>query len=105
MFGSWCDAHKSEHLECGHPHGGKHSHCEFGLFAPDRHTSINNLAFSAYAYHQSAIDDYVGLLAAADDPNDSYTQTSLLYQVGLSPDALTSDDIEYIEREVSKRYG
>ena len=101
---SWfCDAHRAEHRECDHHNHEIHSHCEFGLFAPDRHTSINNLAFSAYAYHQSAIDDYVNLLAAADDPNDSYMQTSLLYQVGLSPDALTSDDIEYIEREVTKK--
>ena len=100
----FCDAHRAEHNECDHNNHGVHNHCEFGLFAPDRHTSINNLAFSAYAYHQTCIDDYVERLAAADDPNDSATQANLLYAVGLSPDALTSDDIEYIEREVSERY-
>lgn len=103
---SWfCDAHRAEHLECGHQELNypPHSHCTFDIWAPDRHSSINNLAFSAYAYHQSAIDDYVNLLAAADDPNDPYTQTSLLYQVGLTPDALTSEDMNYIEREVNER--
>jgi hypothetical protein len=64
---------------------------------------MNFTAFNAYAYHQTCIDDYVNLLAAADDPNDPYTQTSLLYQVGLTPDALTSEDMNYIEREVSER--
>ena len=77
--------------------------CSYDLWAPDHRSKVVNTAFSAYAYHQSAIDDYVNLLAAADDPNDPYTQTSLLYQVGLTPDALTSEDMNYIEREVNGR--
>lgn len=77
--------------------------CSYDLWAPDNRSKVVNTAFSAYAYHQSAIDDYVNLLAAADDPNDPYTQTSLLYQVGLTPDTLTSEDMNYIEREVSER--
>lgn len=76
-------------------------HCPFDLWAPDHRNKVVNTAFSAYAYHQQCVDDYVNLLAAADDPNDSATQTALLYQVGLSPVDLTSDDIRYIEREVS----
>lgn len=78
--------------------------CSYDLWAPDHRSKIVNTAFSAYAYHQTCIDNYVERLAAADDPNDSATQANLLYAVGLSPDALTSDDIEYIEREVNKRY-
>lgn len=76
---------------------------KFGINSPGCHSSMNSTAFNAYAYHQTCIDNYVDKLAAADDPNDSLTQTNLLYAVGLSPDALTSDDIEYIEREVSRR--
>jgi hypothetical protein len=64
---------------------------------------MNFTAFNAYAYHQTRVDDYVDRLAAANDPNDGATQANLLYAAGLSPDALTSDDIEYIEREVSRR--
>lgn len=104
---SWfCDAHRAEHMECGHGdlNHPPHSHCTFDIWAPDRHSSINNLAFSAYAYHQTCINDYIERLAVADDPNDSVTQTNLLYAAGLSPDVLTSDDIEYIEKEVSERY-
>lgn len=75
----------------------------FRVTPPDCQCPMNFTAFNAYAYHQTAVDDYVELLAGADNPNDPATQTSLLYQVGLTPDALTSDDIEYIEREVSNR--
>ena len=75
----------------------------FGITPPDCQCPINFTAFNAYAYHQTCIDNYVDRLAEADDPNDSTTQVNLLYAVGLSPDALTSDDIEYIEREVSRR--
>ena len=74
-----------------------------GITSPWYRDPIEHTTFNAYAYHQSAIDDYINLLAAADDPNDPYTQTSLLYQVGLTPDTLTSEDMNYIEREVSER--
>lgn len=76
---------------------------KFGITPPDCQCPMNFTAFNAYAYHQSAIDEYINRLAAADDPNDGATQADLLYGVGLSPSDLTSDDIEYIEREVSKR--
>lgn len=76
---------------------------KFGISSPGRQFPMNFTAFNAYAYHQTCIDNYVDRLAAVDDPNDSATQANLLYAVGLSPDALTSDDIEYIEREVSRR--
>ena len=76
---------------------------KFGISPPGCQCPINFTAFNAYAYHQTCIDDYVDRLAAADDPNDSMTQANLLYAVGLSPDALTSDDMEYIEREVNRR--
>ena len=74
-----------------------------GITPPWYRDPVEHTAFNAYAYHQSAIDDYINLLSAADDPNDPYTQTSLLYQVGLTPDALTTEDMNYIEREVNER--
>lgn len=75
----------------------------FDINSPGCQCSMERLAFNAYAHHQSAIDEYINRLAAVDNPNDSATQVNLLYAAGLSPDALTSDDIEYIEREVSRR--
>lgn len=76
---------------------------KFGISPPGCQCPINFTAFNAYAYHQTCIDNYVDRLAITDDPNDSVTQTNLLYAAGLSPDALTSDDMEYIEREVNRR--
>ena len=76
---------------------------KFGIDLPGCQCPMDFTAFNAYAYHQTCIDNYVDMLAAADDPNDSATQVNLLYAAGLSPDALTSDDMEYIEREVNRR--
>ena len=104
---SWfCDAHRAEHRECGHGdlNHPPHSHCTFDIWAPDRHSSINNLAFSAYAFHQQQIEDFITVLASQDDPNDGDIQTQAARYVGLDPNTLTSDEIEYIEREVAKRY-
>ena len=101
---SWCDAHRAEHNECGHPHGAIHAHCTFDIWASDRHTSINNLAFSAYSYHQQQIEDFINALAATSDPNDYSNQCAAAQCAGLDPNSLTSDEIEYIEREVAKRY-
>ena len=104
---SWfCDAHHAEHRECGHGdlNHPPHAHCTFDIWAPDRHSSINNLAFSAYAYHQQQIEDFITVLASQDDPNDGDIQIQAAQYVGLDPNSLTSDEIEYIEREVAKRY-
>ena len=106
---SWsynCNAHSVEHLFCDHGslNVPPHSHCEFDVWAPDRHSSINNLAFSAYAFHQQEIDDFIEVLAATDDPNDRANQYAAARCVGLDPNSLTSDEIKYIEREVAKRF-
>lgn len=104
---SWfCDAHKAEHNRaCGHGelNHPPHSHCTFDIWAPDTHSSMNNLAFSAYACHQDKIDEFVSLLATSGDPNDGEVQSVIAQYVGLDPDSLTSDEVEYIEREVAKR--
>lgn len=104
---SWfCDAHRAEHRECGHRdlNYPPHAHCTFDIWAPDRHSSINNLAFSAYAFHQQQIEDFINALAATSDPNDYSNQCVAAQCAGLDPNTLTSDEIEYIEREVAKRY-
>ena len=104
---SWfCDAHCAEHRERSHGdlNHPPHSHCTFDIWAPDRHSSINNLAFSAYAFHQQQIEDFINALAATSDPNDYSNQCAAAQCAGLDPNTLTSDEIEYIEREVAKRY-
>lgn len=81
------------------------SNCPFDLWAPDNRNKVTNTAFSTYACHQQEIEDFIDVLAASDDPNDSYEQYAAARCIGLNPDSLTSDEIEYIEREVAKRHG
>ena len=101
---SWCNAHRAEHNECDHPHGAFHAHCTTQVWAPDRHTSVNNLAFSAYALSQQRIEDFINALAAADDPNDIDAQANAALVANLNISSLTRYEREYIEREVAKRW-
>ena len=104
---SWfCDAHRAEHEVCDHRDLNQppHAHCAFDIWAPDRHSSINNLAFSAYAFHQQQIEDFIDALAATSDPNDYSNQCAAAQCAGLDLDTLTPDEIEYIEKETAKRY-
>ena len=104
---SWfCDAHRAEHEVCDHRDFNQppHAHCTFDIWAPDIHSSINNLAFSAYAFHQQQIEDFIDALAATSDPNDYSNQCAAAQYAELDLDTLTSDEIEYIERETAKRY-
>ena len=77
--------------------------CPFDIWAPDCRTSINNTAFSAYAMRQQEIEDLINALAAADDPNDYATQLSIYRALNFDSDTLTTNEIHYIEREVSRR--
>ena len=67
--------------------------------------STEHLAFNAYAYHQQKIEDFINTLAAFDNPNESANQYAAAQMVELNINSLTSDEINYIEREVAKRYG
>lgn len=58
-------------------------------------------AFACYAMHKDAIEAFIYRLARAADPNDTDTQRALADEVGLNWQALTPDEIEYIERRVS----
>ena len=104
---SWfCDAHRAEHEVCGHGELNQppHSHCTFDIWAPDRHSSINNLAFSAYTFHQQQIEDFINALAATSDPNDYSNQCAAAASAELDLNTLTSYEIAYIESEVAKKW-
>lgn len=73
------------------------------IYAPCFRSEVENTAFSAYAYHQQKIEDFIKLLSAASDPNDYRCQIEAAVAVGLDYRSLTSDEINYIEREVAKR--
>ena len=83
---------------CGRPD------CSYDIWAPGHRSKVENVAFSAYAFHQQEIDDFIEVLAATDDPNDRANQYAAARCVGLDPNSLTSDEIKYIEREVAKRF-
>ena len=80
------------------------SDCSYDLWAPDYRNKVVNVAFSAYAFHQQQIEDFINALAATSDPNDYSNQCAAAQCAGLDPNTLTSDEIEYIEREVANRY-
>lgn len=77
---------------------------KFGIDPPWCQSSMERLAFNAYAYRQQQIEDFINALAATSDPNDYSNQCAAAQCAGLDPNTLTSDEIEYIEREVAKRY-
>lgn len=78
--------------------------CPFDLWAPSNRNKITNVAFSAYAFHQQEIEDFIDALAATPDPNDYSNQILAAQCAKLDPNSLTSDEIKYIEREVAKRF-
>ena len=78
--------------------------CSYDLWAPDHRNKTVNVAFSAYAFHQQQIEDFIDALASTSDPNDYSNQCAAAQYTGLDLDTLTSDEIEYIEKETAKRY-
>ena len=75
----------------------------WNLWAPGARSEIENVAFSAYAMHQQAIEDFIDVLAASDDPNDLGEQAATARLVGLNLDSLSQYEIDYIQKEVAKR--
>lgn len=75
-----------------------------GITPPRCQCSMEHLAFNAYAYHQQEIENFINYLANAGDPNDFYAQRAAAQAANLDMNSLTSDEIEYIEREVAKRW-
>lgn len=62
------------------------------------------LPFEFFAMRQQEIEDFIDALATTDDPNDYYNQRAAAAYAKLDLDSLTSDEVDYIEREVFKRY-
>lgn len=57
-----------------------------------------------YTYHQQKVEDFINALAAVADPNDYGVQRQVAHAVGIRIDDLTDAEINYVEREVAKRW-
>ena len=66
--------------------------------------AICNTAFSAYAYRQQQIEDFINALASTNNPNDYGNQSTAALVSNLNISSLTSDEVQYIESEVAKRW-
>ena len=60
--------------------------------------------FEFFAMRQQEIEDFIDALAATSDPNDCSNQCAAAMCAKLDLGSLTSNEVYYIEREVSKRY-
>lgn len=60
-------------------------------------------AFMAYAEHKEAIERFINELIQTSNPNDAITQLNIACEVGLDTNLLTLDEIEYINRESTRR--
>lgn len=74
------------------------------ILAPNARTPINNTAFTFYAMRQQQIEDVINLLVITDNPNDFETQREVYEAVGINSDSFTSDEIKYIEYQITKRW-
>ena len=72
------------------------NHCPFDLWAPDRHTKINNVAFSAYAVHEQEKADIVEAILARAAEGD-YN-----FNIDVNDD-FSDEDLEEIKTEVLRR--
>lgn len=76
----------------------------YGISGPGCQCSMEQLAFNAYAYSQQRIEDFITLLSASVNPNDPETQRAAAIAADLDLNTLSSAEIDYIEREVAKRW-
>ena len=76
---------------------------KFGASPFNRQSSMERLAFNAYAYRRQKIEDFINALAATDNPNDYWNQRYACRQSGIDMSDLSAEDVDYIEREVIKR--
>ena len=98
-----CDCRILE--DCGHGHlSSSHEHCQFDMWAPGPHTSIENLAFSAYAEQQEKIEEFIAYLVHSHDPNDDDVQYAAEIFSHIRIEELADDEIDYIKREVERRW-
>mgnify|MGYP003297790398 CR=1 FL=1 len=76
----------------------------FGITPPGCQCPMERTAFNAYAYHQQKVEDFINALAATEDPNDYGVQREIARSLSINMDDFTDAEIEYIEREVAKRW-
>lgn len=77
---------------------------KFGVDPPGCQCSMERLAFNAYASRQQQIENFINALVATKNPNDYNSQWAAALCANLNMGSLTADEIDYIEREVAKRY-
>jgi hypothetical protein len=66
--------------------------------------AVCDTAFSAYAYRQQQIEDFINALASTSNPNDYGNQSTAALVTNLNIDSLTFDEAQYIKSEVAKRW-
>ncbi len=66
---------------------------------------VETMAFNICASRQSRIETLINELAASPDPNDKWEQAKAFDKAGfLSVDDLLSDEKEYVEKEIARRW-
>ena len=67
--------------------------------------SACDLAYTCYVIHTQALEDAINELARRSDvANSIEMQRQILAAYGINIDALTTQEIQYIESEVAKRW-
>lgn len=80
------------------------SHCPLDLWAPGVRSKGENVAFSTFAFKRQMIEDFIKYLASMPDPNNGNYRHQAEILSGLSLDDCSEKEIEYIEREVARRW-
>lgn len=65
---------------------------------------MKDFLFMVYACEEQKKEDFINALAQEEDPNDPMVQDAIAYRLGIDTNLWTKWDIEYIEREVAKRW-
>ena len=73
------------------------NHCPYDIWGPDRHTKINNVAFSCYAKHEQEKEDIINTIIAS--AKNGYSN----FSIDLDDD-FSDEDLEYIQSEVERRF-
>ena len=60
--------------------------------------------FIYFSYRRQKINDFIEALAGTGDPNNPANQAKAERIAGLNLNDLTSNEIEYIESEVAKKF-
>lgn len=80
----------------------------YGVDPPWYDGPVERLAFNAYAMRKTGLEEIINSLVESDDPNDIENQAIAFgkghdYNI-FGMEDLTSDEIDYIQTEVAKRW-